>query len=305
MFQYLVRRVLYGFLVLVGVTMVVFVLLRLGGDPVVMMMPEGTPKEEIERFRAMLGYDRPIYEQFADYMWRASHLDFGNSLRHRQPVTTLLLERVPATLQLGGMAMLFALLIGIPIGIVAALKKNSMFDTLGMITALLGTSIPAFWLGLMLIFVFAVNLKLFPTSGRGTIQHLILPGFALGAYSIAVNARMLRSSLLEVINLDYIRTARPKGLRERLVLSRHALKNAMIPVLTAFGLQVGFLMGGAVITETVFAYPGVGRLGIQAIYARDFPLVQGFVLLIATIVVTVNIVIDVLYGYLDPRIRFS
>jgi peptide/nickel transport system permease protein len=304
MFQYLIRRLLHGLLVIFGVLVVVFVLIRLGGDPVLQMVPEGTTKEEIAQYRQLLGFDRPLYEQFANYMLHAAQGDFGNSLRHRQPALPLLLERLPATLKLAGVAMAFAVAIGIPIGILAALKRDSILDAAGMATALLGQSVPSFWMGLMLIFVFAVGLRWFPPSGTGSWQHLVLPGFTLGAYSTALNARLLRSSLLEVMGLDYVRTARAKGLTERLVVVRHALKNALIPVVTAFGLQMGFLLSGAVITEQVFAYPGVGRLAVQAIYARDYPVVQAFVMMIATIVVAVNIAVDLVYGYLDPRIRY-
>ena len=305
MLPYLMRRVLHGLLVIFGVSVVVFVLIRLGGDPVLQMVPEGTTKEEIAQYRQLLGFDRPIYEQFANYILHAVQGDFGNSLRHRQPALPLLLERLPATLKLAGVAMTFALIIGIPIGILAALKPNSLLDSAGMATALLGQSVPSFWMGLMLIFVFAVGLRWLPPSGAGSWQHLVLPGFTLGAYSTALNARLLRSSMLEVMGLDYVRTARAKGLAERLVVVRHALRNALIPVVTAFALQMGFLMSGAVITEQVFAYPGVGRLAVQAIYARDYPVVQAFVMMIATIVVSMNIVVDLVYGYLDPRIRYT
>ncbi len=305
MLQYLFRRLLHGLLVIFGVSVVVFILIRLGGDPVLQMVPEGTTKEEIEQYRQLLGFDRPIYEQFANYLIHAAQGDFGNSLRHRQPALPLLLERLPATLKLAGVAMAFALVIGIPIGILAAVKRDSFFDAAGMATALVGQSVPSFWMGLMLIFIFAVGLRWLPPSGTGSWQHLVLPGFTLGAYSTALNARLLRSSMLEVMSLDYVRTARAKGLAERLVVVRHALKNALIPVVTAFGLQMGFLMSGAVITEQVFAYPGVGRLAVQAIYARDYPVVQAFVMMIATIVVSMNIIVDLVYGYLDPRIRYT
>ena len=302
---YLSGRLLHSALVIVGVSVIVFVLTRLSGDPVALMLPADARIEDIQRLREDLGLNRPIWEQYAVFLGRALQLDFGTSLRHRQPAMELVLERVPATIELTIAALLASLIVAIPLGIVAATRRNSIFDGLSMITALFGQCAPTFWLGIMLILIVSVQLRLLPSSGRGGIEYLILPAITLGSYSAALITRLLRSNLLEVLNRDYVRTARAKGLAEWLVIGRHALKNAAIPVVTVVGLQIGTLIGGAIITETVFSYPGMGLLAIQAIRNRDFPVIQAFVVCSALVIVVINFVVDMLYYYLDPRVSYK
>jgi peptide/nickel transport system permease protein len=252
-----------------------------------------------------MGFDRPIYEQYLRYLGGAVRGDLGNSLWQHRPALGLVLDRVPATLELAAAALLVSLLIGVTVGIIAAVKRGSVFDSLATMAAVAGNSMPVFWLGIVLILTVSVWLRLLPASGRGGIDRLILPALTLGAYSGAIMARLLRSSLIEVLSKEYVRTARAKGLRERVVIYRHSLKNAALPVVTVFGLQVGTLLAGAIITETVFAWPGMGLLAIQAVRDRDVPVVQAFVTIAALIVLAVNLCVDFLYGYLDPRIRYS
>jgi peptide/nickel transport system permease protein len=227
------------------------------------------------------------------------------SLRQRQPTFTLIMERMPATLELTFAALVISVVVALPIGIISAARRNSVEDNASMLFALIGQSVPVFWLGLMLILVFGVQLRLLPVAGRGGWEHLILPAVSLATFSLARNARIIRSSMLEVLGQDYVRTARAKGLVERTVLYRHALKNALIPVVTLIGLEFGTLLGGAVITETIFAWPGVGRLTVQAIFARDLPLVQTSVTILATVFVLLNLAVDLIYTYLDPRIKLA
>lgn len=305
MIAFLLRRILHSVFVVVGVTAIVFILIRLTGDPALLLLPPDSSAQEIADFRHRMGFDRPIYVQYVDFLRRAAHGDFGMSFRNQQPALPLVLERLPATLQLTFVGFLISLAIAIPSGILAATHKNSAIDAVSRIVSLLGQCIPSFWLGIMLILVFAVNLGWLPAYGRGSLRHLVLPGITLGAYLAAITSRLLRSSLLEVLNSDYIRTARAKGLTEQLVLYRHALKNAAIPVVTVIGLQFGILLGGAVVTEYVFSYPGVGRLVLQAISYRDFSVVQAFVVVMAVVIAIINIVIDLLYVWFDPRVRIN
>jgi peptide/nickel transport system permease protein len=261
--------------------------------------------------RRVMGFDRPWYVQYGDFMSGAVRLDFGDSMRQGQPVFNLILSRLPATLTLAFAAFVFSVCISIPIGIISATKRNSIWDNLTMGFALIGQSLPVFFLGVMLIWIFAGLLNWLPSSGRGDpellsrMKHLILPAITLGTFSLAQNARLVRSSLLEVLGLDYVKTARSKGLTENAVILRHALRNALIPVVTVMGLQFGILLGGAVITETVFAWPGIGLLIIRAIQQQDFPLVVGAVTVIAAIFVFLNLVVDLTYGFLDPRVRYN
>jgi peptide/nickel transport system permease protein len=261
--------------------------------------------EQIAQFRHDMGFDRPWIVQYGEFLWRAAQGDFGVSLRQHQPTFMLIMERMPATLELTVAALAISTVLALPIGIISAARRNSLGDHLGMLLALVGQSVPVFWLGLMLILVFGVQLRLLPVAGRGGWDSLILPAVSLATFSLARNARIIRSSLLEVLGQDYVRTARAKGLVERAVLYRHALRNALIPVVTLIGLEFGTLRGGAVITETIFAWPGVGRLTVQAIFARDLPLVQTAVTVLATIFVLLNLAVDLLYTYLDPRIRLE
>jgi len=303
--RYLLQRLLYSIFVIFGVTMVVFFLVHLTGDPAVALMPRDASPEDIEQFRQVMGFDRPLYEQYLAFLGRLAHGSFGYSYRYQDEALSLVLERIPATFKLAALATFIALLIAIPMGIIAALKKDSLFDKASTAIALFGQCMPTFWLGIMLILFVSVGLGLLPPSGGGGFKYLILPAITLGAYSAAVITRLLRSSLLEVLNKEYIRMARAKGLSEKTVVVRHALKNASLPVITATGMQIASLLGGAIITETVFSYPGVGLLAIQAIRYRDIPVVQAFVTVAALIVITTNLVVDLAYSYLDPRVRLG
>lgn len=285
--------------------MIVFFLVHLTGDPAVALMPRDATPEDIEQFRHVMGFDRPLYEQYLSFLGRVAHGNFGYSYRYHAEALPLVLERVPATFELALAASFIALLISIPMGIIAALRKDSLFDNASMAIALFGQCMPTFWLGIMLILIVSVRLRLLPPSGGGGFKYLVLPAITLGTYSAAVISRLLRSSLLEVLSKDYIRTARAKGLAENTVVYRHALKNAAIPVVTVTGMQIASLLGGAIITETVFSYPGVGLLAIQAIRYRDIPVVQAFVTIVAVIVVITNLVVDLAYRYLDPRVRLT
>ncbi len=305
MLKYILARLAYSIVIIVGAVTIVFGLLYLTGDPVSQYLPiEATPQDR-EALRRELGFDQPIHIQYARFLARAVQGDFGMSLRYRQPAMSLVLERMPATLWLTLVGMAVSLLIAIPAGIISAVRRGSLLDTLSVGFALFGQSVPTFWLGLVLIILFAVTWRLLPPSGSGSWEYLVLPGITLGANSAAIIARLLRSSLLEVLSQDYIRTARAKGIGEWLILYRHALKNAAIPVVTIVGLQVGVLLGGAIVTEYVFSYPGLGRLVLEGISKRDFPIVQASVVLVAAIVTGINLLVDLIYGVLDPRIRYD
>ena len=305
MFRYVVRRLIQTVFVVLGVTAASFAMLFMTGDPALAMAGDQWTPEQIDQFRRDMGFDRPWIVQYGEFLWRAVQGDFGVSLRQRQPTFTLIMERMPATLELTFAALVISVVVALPIGIISAARRNSVEDNASMLFALIGQSVPVFWLGLMLILVFGVQLRLLPVAGRGGWEHLILPAVSLATFSLARNARIIRSSMLEVLGQDYVRTARAKGLVERTVLYRHALKNALIPVVTLIGLEFGTLLGGAVITETIFAWPGVGRLTVQAIFARDLPLVQTSVTILATVFVLLNLAVDLIYTYLDPRIKLA
>jgi ABC-type dipeptide/oligopeptide/nickel transport system permease component len=302
---YLTRRLVQTVFVLLGVSILSFGTLFLSGDPTMLMVSESWNAQQIAEFRHTMGFDRPWHVQYLDFLSHAIRGDFGLSLRQQQPIFTLISQRLPATLQLAAAAMAIALTVGLPLGVLAAVRRGSIWDNALMLGGLLGQSFPVFWLGLLLIMVFSVGLGWFPVAGADTPQHLVLPAITLGLFSTAYIARMARGSMLEVLGRDYVRTARAKGLTQQGVVVRHALRNALVPLVTVVGLQFGALLGGAVITETIFAWPGVGRLTIQAIQTKDLPLVQGCVVLLATIFVMVNLVVDLLYTYLDPRIRLT
>jgi peptide/nickel transport system permease protein len=300
---FLLRRLSQSLVVLLGISFVVFFILHLTGDPAAVLLPPEASAEDIRRFREAMGFDDPFLVQYGRFLAGALRGDFGNSIRHGEPAFGLVLERMPATFELAGAALVIALLLSIPAGIVSAVRRNTMVDYVSTVFALLGQSMPTFWLGIMLILFFSVSLNLLPSSGRGTPQHLILPAVTLGLFTTARITRLTRSGMLEVLNQDYIRTARAKGVADPPVVWKHALKNAAIPIVTIVGIELGTLLGGSVITETIFAWPGVGRLSVQAIYNRDYPVVQASVFLLATTFVLVNLVVDVVYTYLDPRIR--
>lgn len=305
--RYLLTRVVGVFVTLLLVSLIVFVLLALApGDPVqLMMMGQQATPEAMAQLRHQLELDAPLYVQYAHFVAGALRGDLGRSWQSSEPVLQELLRVFPATAELGLWSLLVSVVVGVGVGIVAAVKQYSLLDAVTRTVVLLGVSTPIFWLGLMLIALFAVHLQWLPSSGRGDWKNLILPVFTLSTYSVAIIARMSRSSMLEVMRQDYLRTARAKGLKERMVVIRHALKNAMIPIVTVVGLQLGYLLGGAIITEIVFAYPGLGWAMLNALFARDYPMVRGGVLLMATVFMLVNLVVDLLYAYLDPRIRYS
>ena len=292
--------------VLFGVTLVSFSLLHLvPGDPAEVLGGQEATKEDVERIRREYGLDQPLMIQYLRFAGNVVRGDFGISIQSRHPVQELLLQRLAFTLQLSLVSILVASTIGLLAGIISSARPYSFFDTAGMLGALFGISMPIFWLGLLLILVFAVKLHWLPSGGTGTLSHLILPAIALGSASAAVIARMTRASMLEVTRQDYIRTARATGHREAVVIFRHALKNAMIPVLTVFGLEFGYMLGGAVLTETVFSLPGIGRLLVEGIFARDYPVVQGAMILVGTTFVLVNLLTDLAYAFFDPRIRYE
>lgn len=286
-------------------SVIAFLLTHLSGDPAALLLPPSATLADIAVFREQSGLDRPLLVQYLDFLSHAARGDFGRSIRHGEPALQLVLERLPATVELSAAALLLALVVAVPLGVVAAVRRGSAFDQLGLLLSLVGQAFPVFWLGIVLILVFAEDLRWLPASGRGDLAHLALPAVALAAYTVAMVARLLRSSLIDVLSADYVRTARGKGLAERAVLVGHALKNAALPVVTVIGLQVGTLLGGAVVTEEVFAYPGMGRLALQAIANRDFTVVQAFVVVMAILITTVNLLVDLLYSWLDPRVRAS
>ncbi len=305
MLRYVTTRIIYAIAVILGVSVLVFCLVRLGGDPTSLFLPPESSAEEIARLRHQMGFDRPLIVQYFDFLSRAVQGDFGRSLRHQDSALRLVLDRLPATFQLAGAALVIAVLFAVPTAIFAATRRDSAFDRAGLLVTVIGQSFPTFWLGIMLILIFSEHLEWLPPSGRGSWAHLVMPAITLAAYSTALITRLLRASMLEVLQADYIRTARGKGLGERVVVLRHALRNAAIPAITVIGLQVGALLGGAVITEEIFAYPGMGRLAIQAIANRDFAVVQAFVVFMALIVVSINLCVDIAYSALDPRIRLK
>lgn len=305
MTAYLIRRALGALLVLVGAAVVVFVILHLTGDPAVVMMPPEATQAEIDAFRHAEGFDRPLPVQFATFAISVMHGDLGESLRHHEPALSLALERLPATIELAGTAFLLVVLIGLPAGIISALKPRSWWDYVARLVALVGQSAPTYWIGLMLILVFGVRLGWFPVSGIGNWTHLVLPALTLGFFSMAKLMRLTRSAMLDVLSSDYLRTARAKGLSPLRVVLGHALRNAWLPIVTQLGVELGTLLSGAIITETVFAWPGIGRLAVQAVFDRDFPVVEAVVLLAATVFTIVNLAVDMMYAALDPRIRYS
>jgi ABC-type dipeptide/oligopeptide/nickel transport system permease component len=303
MFQYLVRKVFHTLFVALGVVTLVFVALRLSGDPAATMLPGDATVDELAALRRTLGLDRPLHLQYVAFLGGAVSGDFGESFRHQQPAFGLVLERLPATLELAFAALVLAVVVALPLGILAAVYRGRTADVLAMSFAVVGQATPYFWMGIMLILVVSVELGWLPTSGRGGWQHLILPAITLGTHFAASLARLTRTSLLEVLGQNFVTTARAKGLAEGSVILRHALKNAAVPVVTLIGLQFGTLLGGAVVTETIFAWPGVGRLAVQSIFVRDYPVVQAGVLVLALSFVALNLLVDLLYGALDPRIR--
>lgn len=299
-----VSRLSQAIVVLIGVSLVVFLLVRvIPGDPVRLLVGDQATEEQVQQMRSKLGLDQPILKQYMVFIRDAVRGDFGVSIRQQRPVTGLVRQAFPATAKLAVSSILLAVLIGIPIGILSAARKGSTLDNLSMVLMLIGQAMPTFWWGILLIVVFSVTLRLLPTSGAGGIRHMILPTITLCTYYTAILARITRSAMLEVIGSDYIRTARAKGVGERRVVFAHALKNASIPIVTVVGLQFANLLSGAVITETVFAWPGMGLLTVNAIYTRDYPVIQATVLVLSGVFVLINTLVDISYLLLDPRIQ--
>lgn len=306
MYQYIMRRLLLTIPVVIGVSLIVFSLIRLlPGDPARALAGVNATPEYIQQVRDRYGLDDPIHVQYGNFMSGLVTGDLGVSTFSRRPVTTEIGERFPRTLTLASISLFIATVVGVSAGIVSATRRNSIFDNASMFVALVGVAAPVFWMALMLQLLFAVQLRWLPATGMGGVSHLILPSITLGMASAALMARITRSSMLDVLKQDFITTARSKGLAERVVIYKHALKNALIPVVTVLGLQFGILLGGAVLTETVFAWPGVGRLLVDAILRRDYPVVQGTVMLLALLFVIINLVVDVIYAFLDPRIHYQ
>ena len=303
MFRYLLRKLFHTAFVAVGVVTLAFGALRLSGDPAATMLPGEASVEELQALRHALGLDRPLPVQYVDFLSSAVRGDFGLSFRHQQPALSLVLERLPATLELAIASLLLSVVIALPLGILAALNRGRLGDIVAMGFAVVGQATPFFWLGIMLILVVSVKLGWLPTSGRGGLERLILPAVTVAAHLAASLARLTRTSMLEVLGQNYLNTARAKGVGERTVIWAHALKNAAIPITTLVGVQFGTLLGGSIVTEMIFAWPGVGRLAVQSIFARDYPVVQASVFVLALSFVTINLLIDLLYGWLDPRIR--
>ncbi len=303
--RYLIRRLGRAIFALWGISTIVFVVLRLSGDPAMLLLPQEASVEDVMRLRHDLGLDDPLLLQYLTFLGNSVVGNFGESLRHREPAMALVRSHLWATLELSFAAFCVAAVVALPLGILAAVWPHSLCDQAVMTLTLIGQSAPTFWIGIMLILAFGLELRWFPIGGRGTLAHLVMPALTLGAFAMASIARLTRSAMLDVLRLDYINTARAKGLSNRRVIWKHALKNAAIPVVTIMGLQFGALLSGAVVTETVFSWPGIGRLAIQGIYNRDYPVVQASVFIAAAFFVMINFAVDLLYTVLDPRIRYE
>ena len=320
---FIVRRLLQSLIVIVGVTLITFSALQMSGDPTYLYVSERATQEEIARTRAALGFDRPLHEQYLKFLGNLVQGDFGNSLSYKRPAIEAVMEALPATIELTLFAMILAIVVAIPLGVAAALNRGSSVDGSIMTVAMAGQSIPSFWLGIMMIMFFGLQFRILPISGHvpfimpliqgdvvrafsqlpQALYYLIMPGFAVAFYSISRNARLVRSSMLEVLGQDYVRTARAKGISEWAVITRHALRNAWLPVVTMIGLEFGFLLGGVVVVEMVFSWPGLGRLIFNAINQRDIPVVQAAVVILALVFISLNLIVDLIYAKIDPRVK--
>jgi peptide/nickel transport system permease protein len=301
--RYILKRIFQSILTLFVLSMIVFFMVRLTGDPVMLMLPDDASHEDVVQLRSALGLDRPLPVQYWRFLSKAVRGDFGRSIKGQVPVFDLIQDRFPNSVKLGLVSMVITIALALPLGVMAAVKKGTPIDTLANLIAVLGQSLPQFWVGIVLIQVFAVYLRWLPVAGMGTMWHYILPGFTLGWFLVAGIMRLLRSSMLDVLDSEFVKLARVKGVPPRGVIWKHALKNAFMPVLTYTAIYLAILITGAILVETVFAWPGVGQLIYQGIVYRDFPVIQAVVLLTALIVVTVNFMVDIAYAYLDPRIR--
>jgi len=305
MARYALKRIVVGFICLIGVSLIIFVAVRLTGDPTELLLPEDATKEDFERLRAELGLDKPIPVQYFIFIREAAKGNFGRSVRWKRPAIELVLSRIPATLQLGALAFCLAVSFGLLAGVTSAKLRGTPFDLLVRVAAMFGLSMPTFWLGIMLILVVAVQLRWLPTSGRGGFEHMILPALTMAGHAAASMSRLSRSSMLNVLGSDYIKMARVKGNPEWRILWKHGLKNAAIPVVTLAGIQLAAVIGHTVVVETVFAWPGIGKLIIDGIYSRDYAVVQAGICLVSAIYITINIGVDLIYGLLDPQIRYD
>ncbi len=305
MAKYLANRFLQSLIAVLGITLIVFLVLNLAGDPVELMLPPSATRADIEEMRQVMGFNDPILVQYGRFLKGAVVGDFGKSYNYDEPALKVVLERLPATIKLTGAAFLFALCLGIPAGVIAAVKRNTKIDSFIRVVALFGQCIPGFWMGIMLMLLFSVKLHWLPTSGNESWKSIILPAFTLGVYSAATIARLLRSNMLEILNKEYIDVAKAKGLRSFMVIMKHAFKNAFSSVLTILGLQIATMVGGAVIIETVFGWPGIGRLAVLSIGNSDFMVVEAIVFIIAVSFVVVNFVVDILYCIINPRIKMQ
>ncbi len=303
--SFITRRLAQMIPTLIGISMVAFILVRLTGDPTAILLPPEASDEVIAQFREEFGLDRPIYVQYLNFMGKVLQGDFGKSIRYRVPVSELFFERLPATLELAFASMAVASLLGIPMGVISAIKHNPWVDNAVRLLSLFGQAIPSFYLGLLLIIIVSVRLRWLPTGGRGDWDQLILPVITLATFLLALIARFTRGAVLDVLRQDFVRTGRAKGLSETALILGHVMKNALIPVVTVIGLQFGAVLSGAVVTETIFAWPGIGRLMVEAISTRDFPIVQATVMIVAVMFVLINLLVDLLYAWLDPRIKYS
>mgnify|MGYP002532498267 FL=1 len=302
MAKYISKRLLQAIFVLLGVSLVAFIILHLSGDPLSLLISSGATPEQEAAIRTKMGLDDPLYIQYFRFLAQILHGDFGESLYYKQSTLSLIMNRLPATIQLTFAGILVAIVIGIPFGIIAATKKGSVVDSVVRIIAICGQAIPSFWLGLMMILIFSVKLKWLPTSGRGTFAQMIMPAITVGLFSMASVCRLTRSTMIETLKTDYIRTAKAKGLHKARIIVVHALRNSLLPVVTTIGMEIGHLLGGTLLTETIFSWPGIGSLAVQAITNRDYPLVQTAVLITAFMFVIVNLIVDLLYAVIDPRI---
>lgn len=302
MAKYISKRLLQAIFVLLGVSLVAFIILHLSGDPLSLLISSGATPEQEAAIRTKMGLDDPLYIQYFRFLAQIMHGDFGESLYYKQSTLSLIMNRLPATIQLTFAGILVAIVIGIPFGIIAATKKGSVVDSVVRIIAICGQAIPSFWLGLMMILIFSVKLKWLPTSGRGTFAQMIMPAITVGLFSMASVCRLTRSTMIETLKTDYIRTAKAKGLHKARIIVVHALRNSLLPVVTTIGMEIGHLLGGTLLTETIFSWPGIGSLAVQAITNRDYPLVQTAVLITAFMFVIVNLIVDLLYAVIDPRI---
>ncbi|SFZ82537.1 peptide/nickel transport system permease protein [Devosia enhydra] len=320
---FIIRRLLQSLVVIIGVTLITFLALQMSGDPTYLYVSERATEEEIIQTRAALGFDRPLHEQYLTFIGKLVQGDFGNSLSYKRPALGAVLEALPATIELTLFAMMLAIVVAIPLGVAAALNRGTPVDGSIMTVAMAGQSIPSFWLGIMMIMFLGLQMRFLPISGHvpfimplvqgdvvrafsqlpQALYYLIMPGFAVAFYSISRNARLVRSSMLEVLGQDYVRTARAKGISETAVVIRHALRNAWLPVVTMIGLEFGFLLGGVVVVEMVFSWPGIGRLIFNAINQRDIPVVQAAVVILALVFITLNLIVDLIYAKIDPRVK--